>query len=148
MKPINRLSAAHSGQAGFSLVEVMVALTLITAGIIGTISMVSANRAIMETSWAQARMGMIADGVMNELAVQFQRDGSLPVTTDYDFDADPNNFGIAILFTDNGYTASASTLSIASAASPVSYSSSLILVSPSGRRMTRTRDFYKKLKTP
>ena len=61
----------RGGESGFSLVEVMVALTIITAGIIGTISMVSANRAIMETSWAQARMGIIADGVMNELAVQF-----------------------------------------------------------------------------
>ena len=99
-------------KAAFSLVEVMVALTIITAGIIGTISMVSANRAIMETSWAQARMGIIADGVMNELAVQFQRDGILPVTNDYDFDADPDNFGLTVLFTDNGYSAAASTLAI------------------------------------
>ena len=69
-------------EGGFSLVEVMVALTVITAGIVGTISMVSANRAIMESSWTQARLGLIADGVMNELAVQFQRNGALPVTAD------------------------------------------------------------------
>jgi prepilin-type N-terminal cleavage/methylation domain-containing protein len=140
-------STSHH-ESGFSLVEVMVALTIITAGIIGTISMVSANRTIMETSWAQARMGIIADGVMNELAVQFQRDGTLPVTTDYDFDADPDNFGLAILFTDNGYTPSASTLAIATGASPVSYSANLTLISPSGRRMVRARSFFQKLKTP
>ena len=135
-------------ESGFSLVEVMVALTIITAGIIGTISMVSANRTIMETSWAQARMGIIADGVMNELAVQFQRDGTLPVTTDYDFDADPDNFGLAVLFTDNGYTPSASTLAITAGASPISYSANLTLISPSGRRMVRARSFFQKLKTP
>jgi prepilin-type N-terminal cleavage/methylation domain-containing protein len=138
----------RSAEAGFSLVELIVALTIITAGIIGTISMVSANRTIMETSWAQARMGIIADGVMNELAVQFQRDGSLPVTTDYDFDADPDNFGLAVLFTDNGYTASASTLAIATGASPVSYAVNLTIISPSGRRMVRARNFFQKLKTP
>ena len=138
----------RDGESGFSLVEVMVALTVIMAGIIGTISMVSANRTIMETSWAQARMGMIADGVMNELAVQFQRDGILPVTADYDFDADPNNLGLAILFTDNGYSASASTLSIAAGTSPISYAANLTLVSPSGRRMVRVRNFFQKLKTP
>jgi prepilin-type N-terminal cleavage/methylation domain-containing protein len=55
-------------ESGFSLVEVMVALTIITAGIIGTISMVSANRAIMETSWAQARMGIIAVSAGRQLA--------------------------------------------------------------------------------
>ena len=138
----------RSAEAGFSLVELIVALTIITAGIIGTISMVSANRTIMETSWAQARMGIIADGVMNELAVQFQRDGSLPVTTDYDFDADPDNFGLAVLFTDNGYTASASTLAIATGASPVSYAVNLTIISRSGRRMVRARNFFQKLKTP
>ena len=138
----------HGGESGFSLVEVMVALTIITAGIIGTISMVSANRAIMETSWAQARMGIIADGVMNELAVQFQRDGSLPVTNDYDFDADPDNLGLTVLFTDNGYSAAASTLAIASGASPVSYAVDLTIISPSGRRMVRARNFFQKLKTP
>ena len=138
----------RGGESGFSLVEVMVALTIITAGIIGTISMVSANRAIMETSWAQARMGIIADGVMNELAVRFQRDGSLPVTNDYDFDADPDNFGLTVLFTDNGYSAAASTLAIASGASPVSYAVDLTIISPSGRRMVRARNFFQKLKTP
>ena len=138
----------RSAEAGFSLVELIVALTIISAGIIGTISMVSANRTIMETSWAQARMGIIADGVMNELAVQFQRDGSLPVTTDYDFDADPDNFGLAVLFTDNGYTASASTLAIATGASPVSYAVNLTIISRSGRRMVRARNFFQKLKTP
>ena len=138
----------RGGESGFSLVEVMVALTIITAGIIGTISMVSANRAIMETSWAQARMGIIADGVMNELAVQFQRDGSLPVTNDYDFDADPDNFGLTVLFTDNGYSAAASTLAIASGVSPVNYAVDLTIISPSGRRMVRARNFFQKLKTP
>lgn len=142
------MTSTRRGESGFSLVEVMVALTVITTGIIGTISMVSANRAIMETSWAHARMGMIADGVMNELAVQFQRDGVLPVTAAYDFEGDPDALGLSILFTDNGYSPAASTLAVSAGASPISYISTLTLLSPSGRRMTRTRNFYKKLKTP
>jgi prepilin-type N-terminal cleavage/methylation domain-containing protein len=142
------MTSTRRSEGGFSLVEVMVALTIITTGIIGTISMVSANRAIMETSWAQARMGMIADGVMNELAVQFQRDGVLPVTASYDFDADPDALGLAVLFNDNGYNPSASTLALSAGASPISYIATLTVLSPSGRRMTRSRNFYKKLKTP
>jgi prepilin-type N-terminal cleavage/methylation domain-containing protein len=142
------MTSTRRSESGFSLVEVMVALTIITTGIIGTISMVSANRAIMETSWAQARMGMIADGVMNELAVQFQRDGVLPVTASYDFDADPDTLGLAVLFNDNGYNPSASTLALSAGASPISYIATLTVLSPSGRRMTRSRNFYKKLKTP
>ena len=141
-------SISRHREGGFSLVEVMVALTVITAGIIGTISMVSANRAIMETSWTQARMGLIADGVMNELAVQFQRNGSLPVTADYDFEADADNLGLAVLFTDNGYAPAASTLTITAGVSPMSYGASLTLISPSGRRMVRSRNFFQKLKTP
>lgn len=135
-------------ESGFSLVEVMVALSVITVGIIGTISMVSANRSIMETSWAQARMIYIADSVMNELAVNFQRSGTLPVTTDYDWASDLNGFDADILFTDNGYTASASTLSIANGVGGVAYVATLKVVSPSGRRMTRTRNFFTKLTTP
>jgi prepilin-type N-terminal cleavage/methylation domain-containing protein len=142
------MTSTRRSESGFSLVEVMVALTIITTGIIGTISMVSANRAIMETSWAQARMGMIADGVMSELAVQFQRDGVLPVTASYDFDADPDALGLAVLFNDNGYNPSASTLALSAGASPISYIATLTVLSPSGRRMTRSRNFYKKLKTP
>ena len=102
----------------------------------------------METSWTQARMGLIADGVMNELAVQFQRNGSLPVTADYDFEADTNNLGLAVLFTDNGYAPEASTLTITVGASPIRYGASLVLISPSGRRMVRSRNFFQKLKTP
>ena len=141
-------SISRHREGGFSLVEVMVALTVITAGIIGTISMVSANRAIMETSWTQARMGLIADGVMNELAVQFQRNGILPVTADYDFEEDADNLGLAVLFTDNGYAPAASTLTITEGISPISYGASLTLINPSGRRMVRSRNFYQKLKTP
>ena len=40
-------------QAGFSLVEVMVALGIITAGIVGTLSLISANRALVENAWSQ-----------------------------------------------------------------------------------------------
>jgi len=135
-------------EGGFSLVEVMVALTVITAGIVGTISMVSANRAIMESSWTQARLGLIADGVMNELAVQFQRNGALPVTADYDFETDPDNLGLAVLFSDNGYVPASSTLTITAGVSPIGFEASLTLISPSGRRMIRSRNFFQKLKTP
>ena len=141
-------SISRHSEGGFSLVEVMVALTVITAGIIGTISMVSANRAVMEASWTQARMGLIADGVMNELAVQFQRNGILPVTADYDFEEDPDNLGLAVLFADNGYIPAASTLNITAGVTPISYRAILTLISPSGRRMVRSRNFFQKFKTP
>lgn len=141
------IKPATASESGFSLVEVMVALSVITVGIIGTISMVSANRALMETSWAQARMIFIADSVMSELAVQFQQTGTLPITADYDWSNDPDDFGAEILFSDNGYTASASELSIVSGVAPVTYVATLRVVSPSGRRMTRTRNFFRKLST-
>ena len=73
---------------------------------------------------------------------------SMAATYDYDFDADPDNFGLTVLFTDNGYSAAASTLAIASGASPVSYAVDLTIISPSGRRMVRARNFFQKLKTP
>ena len=48
-------------QSGFSLVEVAVALGIISTGIIGTLSMIGANRALMENNWDLARMNMIAE---------------------------------------------------------------------------------------
>ena len=85
---------------------------------------------------------------MNELAVQFQRNGILPVTADYDFEEDPDNLGLAVLFADNGYIPAASTLNITAGVTPISYSAILTLISPSGRRMVRSRNFFQKFKTP
>ena len=87
--------------AGFSLIEVMVALTIISAGIIGTLSMIGANRALMSSTWDMSRMNMIADGVMNELAVRAHRGEAMPALGVYDWADDPA--GVSILFTDNGY---------------------------------------------
>jgi hypothetical protein len=39
-------------------------------------------------------------------------------------------------------------LALSAGASPISYIATLTVLSPSGRRMTRSRNFYKKLKTP
>lgn len=134
-----------SNNQGFSLVEVMVALTIISVGIIGTLSMVGANRAIMESTWDLARMNVIADSVMNELAVTSQRGETLPATGSYDWTAD--SAGLTPLFSDNGYTASASTLLIASATTPGALiDATLTVKSPTGRTMQRARRFFEDLK--
>ena len=57
------------------------------------------------------------------MAVQFQRNGTLPVTADYDFEADPDNLGLAVLFTDNGYVPASSTLTIEAGVSPIAMTS-------------------------
>lgn len=136
-----------SNKDGFSLVEVMVALTVISVGIIGTLSMVSANRAIMSSTWDMARMGLIADSVMNELAVRSQRGDTLPTGGSYDWSTDSN--GLAILFSDNGYNAAASTLSVASSTAPGAVMSvTLTVKSPAGRTLVRERVFFETFKTP
>lgn len=134
-----------SNNQGFSLVEVMVALTIISVGIIGTLSMVGANRALMESTWDMARMNLIADSVMNELSVASQRGESLPATGTYDWSADSAD--LTPLFSDNGYTASASTLLVASATDAGALIDvTLTVKSPTGRTMQRARTFYEDLK--
>ena len=136
-----------TSQSGFSLIEVMVALTIISVGIIGTLSMVGANRAIMESTWALSRMTLIADGVMTELAVRAQRNEALPSLGVYDWSSDGQ--GLAVLFSDNGYSASASTLTVSSSAlAGAQLAATLVVRSPSGRTLTRSRTFFNDLKTP
>lgn len=139
------MRARVNDEAGFSLVEVAVALGIISTGIIGTLSMIGANRALMENNWDVARMNMIADGVMNQISASFHQTGTLALTSDYDWSNDAANYKLTILFTDNGYTASDATLSVTAASAPVSYNVSLTVVSPTGRSMTRQRDFYRGL---
>jgi prepilin-type N-terminal cleavage/methylation domain-containing protein len=136
-----------SNKNGFSLVEVMVALSVISVGIIGTLSMVSANRAIMASTWDMARMGLIADSVMNELAVRAQRGDTLPAAGTYDWSSDTN--GLAILFSDNGYSAAASTLAVASSTAPNAVMDvTLTVKSPAGRTLVRERSFFETFQTP
>lgn len=139
------MRARVNDEAGFSLVEVAVALGIISTGIIGTLSMIGANRALMENNWDVARMNMIADGVMNQISASFHQTGTLALTSDYDWSNDAANYKLTILFTDNGYTASDATLSVTAASAPISYNVSLTVVSPTGRSMTRQRDFYRGL---
>ena len=142
MKP-----AKPNPQSGFSVVEVMVALTIISVGIIGTLSMVGANRAIMESTWAVSRSTMIADGVMTEIAVRAQRNETLPSVGTYDWSSD--TLGLGVLFRDNGYSAAQSTLTLAASSLPgAELVATLIVKSPNGRTLTRSRVFYNDLKTP
>lgn len=135
----------RTDQSGFSLVEVAVALGVISMGIIGTLSMIGANRALMESSWDVARMNMIADSVMVQISAEFHMTGSLTPTSDYDWGTDANNLKLNALFDDNGYNENAASLSISAASAPVSYNVSLTVVSPSARSLTRTRSFYRAL---
>lgn len=135
----------NPSESGFSLVEVAVALGIISTGIIGTLSMIGANRALMENNWDLARMNMIADSVMTQIGVAFHDSGTLITTSDYDWSNDGSNFKLTVLFTDNGYRASDASLSITAASAPVSYNVAFTVVSPSGRSMTRNRDFYRAL---
>ena len=132
-------------QSGFSLVEVAVALGIISSGIIGTLSMIGANRALMENNWDLARMNMIAESVMNQIGAEFHDSGTLTTTSDYDWSNDASNFKLTVLFTDNGYRAADASLSITAASAPVSYRVEFTVVSPTGRSMTRNRDFYRAL---
>lgn len=132
-------------QSGFSLVEVAVALAIISTGIIGTLSMIGANRALMENNWDLARMNMIAESVMNQIGAEFHDSGTLTTTSDYDWSDDASNFKLTVLFTDNGYRAADASLSITAASAPVSYRVEFTVVSPTGRSMTRNRDFYRAL---
>lgn len=135
----------RAAQSGFSLVEVAVALGVISLGIIGTLSMIGANRALMENSWDVARMNMIADSVMVQIAAEFNTAGSLTTTPNYDWGTDSNNLKLNALFDDNGYDENQASLSITAASAPVSYNVSLTVVSPSARSLTRTRAFYRAL---
>ena len=129
-------------QAGFSLVEVMVALGIITAGIVGTLSLISANRALVENAWSQRRMMMVADSVMGEIALRYRRGETLSSVTDYDFDNDAENYEFDALFSDNGMDADMADLSISAGVSPVVWQVELQLVTPAGRRMTRNMNLY------
>lgn len=134
--------ASTNTEAGFSLVEVAVALTIISVGVIGTISLVGTNRALMETAWMQGRMALVADSVMTEIAAVYRRGDALTTTTDYDVTADPQDFELLPIFTDNGFVADASTLAIATGTAPIDFKVTLTLVSPAGRSMTRTLSLY------
>ncbi|MGB0342223.1 MAG: type IV pilus modification PilV family protein [Parvibaculales bacterium] len=129
-------------QAGFSLVEVMVALGIITAGIVGTLSLISANRALVENAWSQRRMMMVADSVMGEIALRYRRGDGLTSVTDYDFDNDAESFEFDALFADNGLDADAAELSINAGVSPIVWQVELQLVTKAGRRMTRNMNLY------
>ena len=132
-------------ERGFSLVEVAVALGIISTGIIGTLSMIGANRALMENSWDLARLNMIADSVMAQVAVEFHSTGSLSVTSDYDWDNDASNLKLNTLFSDNGYSADASSLSVTAASAPLRYNVALTVTGPSDRSINRNRSFYRAL---
>jgi prepilin-type N-terminal cleavage/methylation domain-containing protein len=129
-------------QAGFSLVEVMVALGIITAGIVGTLSLISANRALVENAWSQRRMMMVADSVMGEIALRYRRGETLSSVADYDFDNDAENYEFDALFSDNGMDADMADLSISVGVSPIVWQVELQLVTPAGRRMTRNMNLY------
>jgi len=129
-------------QAGFSLVEVMVALGIITAGIVGTLSLISANRALVENAWSQRRMMMVADSVMGEIALRYRRGETLSSVADYDFDNDAENYEFDALFSDNGMDADMAGLSISAGVSPIVWQVELQLVTPAGRRMTRNMNLY------
>lgn len=139
------MRASADAEVGFSLVEVAVALGIIATGIIGTLSMIGANRALMENNWDLARMNMIADSVMAQIGAEFHDSGTLTTTSDYDWSNDGSNFKLTVLFTDNGFQAADASLSIAAASAPVSYNVSFTVVSPSGRSLTRESDFYRAL---
>lgn len=139
------MTRAEGSQSGFSLVEVAVALGVISVGIIGTLSMIGANRALMESSWDLARMNMISDSVMAQVVAEFNETGTLTTTSDYDWSNDSSNLNLNILFTDNGYRTEAASLSISAASAPVSYNVQLTVVSPSARSLTRSRALYRAL---
>lgn len=139
------MTSAKAAQSGFSLIEVVVALAIISTGIIGALSMIGANRALMENSWDVARMNMIADSVMAQVAAKFHDSGNLTTTADYDWTTDASHLQLSALFSDNGYRAQNASLTITAASAPLSYNVEVTIVSPSNRSLTRRQDFYRAL---
>ncbi len=132
----------NRNDSGFSLVEISVALGIISAGIIGTVSLLSANRALMEAAWAQGRMGIVADSVMAEFSVRYRHGERIRTAANYNLVTDSQNYGFATIFSDNGFDASLSNLRIRRRGSTRGLQITLKVRSPSGRSLTRKLTLY------
>ncbi len=138
---------SRSRQAGFTLIEVSVALALTTAGVIGTLSLINFNRSLLEAAWAQNQMARVADSVMTGVTMRFYRDGVLPVGANYDWNEDSRLLELYPLMIDNDMTPASLILSIGHGAGEVVYEVEIIIASPAtGRRLDRTLVLYAPLR--
>lgn len=128
-------------EAGFSLVEVSVGLTIISLGVMGTLSLISANRALAEAAWTETRLTSVSRSVLDNVEMRYLTGddfSSFDGTPTYSWSTD--SFSLQSLFVDNALTAADSTLTIASSTDAnTDYTVTLDLVSPQGRRLEATR---------
>lgn len=87
------------GEQGFSLVELSVALAIIAAGVVGTLSLIGSNRALMENAWLQKRLTLVANGIASEIVARHARGDAMSPVASYSWSTDA--FALSPLFSDN-----------------------------------------------
>lgn len=144
----NRAEQKYAHERGFSLIEISVALAVIALGIIGTLSLISANRVLTEMAWAQQRLTLVSQSVLDSIEMRFLTgDDFSAFDTDntYSWSSDP--FSLQSIFVDNGFKASQAVLAITpSSDSDIDYDIRLDLESASGHELTKQRQLFTPLR--
>lgn len=132
-------------ERGFSLVELSVALAVIAAGIIGTLSLISSNRAMMENAWLQKRLTLVAHGVASEVSARHARGDTIAPVAAYSWSTDA--YALSPLFSDNSLRTQDASVSITTSSDPdISYLVTIQVATASGRSLTLAHPLYTALK--
>ena len=133
---------------GFSLVELSVALAIIAAGIIGTISLIGVNQVFLEKAWRQVQLDYAASSVLTEIAAKYRRGDGLQTVGFYDFVADRQNFNLRDILEDNDLSVAAARLTIDSGVPPVAFEITFSLYASSQQVISRKMLLYTPLAPP
>ena len=140
--------AIDASRGGFSLIELSVALAIIAAGIIGTISLLGVNQVFLEKAWRQLQLEYAASSVLTEIAAKYRRGDGLQVVGFYDFTADRQNFNLRDILEDNDFDVAAARLTIDSGAPPVAFEITFSLSASSQQVISRKMLLYTPLAPP
>ena len=133
------------GEQGFSLVELSVALAIIAAGVVGTLSLIGSNRALMENAWLQKRLTLVANGIASEIVARHARGDAMSPVASYSWSTDA--FALSPLFSDNQLRTEDASLSIATSSDPdINFLVTIRVASAGGRALTLEHQLYAALK--
>ena len=133
------------GEQGFSLVELSVALAIIAAGVVGTLSRIGSNRALMENAWLQKRLTLVANGIASEIVARHARGDAMSPVASYSWSTDA--FALSPLFSDNQLRTEDASLSIATSSDPdINFLVTIRVASAGGRALTLEHPLYAALK--